>query len=298
MMVLRHTLGLVLITALFTTAMAQETLSYQGHLADAARQPVNASYPMVFKLYADREGGDALWTEAYDSIEVLDGVFTVELGSVTAFGEDLARNATLFLGVSVNSAPEMSPRLKVSSTLRARWAAHAKDVRGEDIHPATVSIGETEVINAQGQWVGDPTGLRGSQGVDGAQGPQGPEGPQGPQGTPGIEGPQGLQGPQGLEGPQGPRGERGNAGEPGEKGEPGEHGADFDPAVDTDLDTFADWLEILVGTDPTDGASVPVDLNEDGVPDVLRGPSDNQVQWGEHRRCCHGRRRPRGDPVR
>ena len=116
MMVLRHTLGLVLITALFTTAMAQETLSYQGHLADAARQPVNASYPMVFKLYADREGGDALWTEAYDSIEVLDGVFTVELGSGTAFGEDLARNATLFLGVSVNSAPEMSPRLKVSST--------------------------------------------------------------------------------------------------------------------------------------------------------------------------------------
>ena len=30
-------------------------------------------------------------------------------------------------------------------------ADHALDVNGEDIHPATLSIGEREVINAQGQ---------------------------------------------------------------------------------------------------------------------------------------------------
>ena len=61
-------------------AMAQDTLSYQGNLLNAARQPVSASYPMVFKLYAEREGGDALWTEDYESVDILDGTFNVELG--------------------------------------------------------------------------------------------------------------------------------------------------------------------------------------------------------------------------
>ena len=44
--------------------------------------------------------------------------------------------------------PEMAPRVKVSTVLRAKWAAHAKDVRGEDIHPNSVSINDTEVINS------------------------------------------------------------------------------------------------------------------------------------------------------
>lgn len=41
------------------------------------------------------------------------------------------------------------------------------------------------VINVQGQWVGDPTGLRGPQGIQGIQGIQGVPGPQGPQGPQG-----------------------------------------------------------------------------------------------------------------
>ena len=196
------------------------------------RQPVSASYPMVFKLYAEREEGDALWTEDYESVDILDGTFNVELGAVTPFPADIGRNDALYLGITVNQAPEMAPRVKVSSALRARWAAHAKDVRGENIHPATVSIGDTEVINAQGQWVGDPSGLKGE------------------------------------------KGDTGDRGEKGDKGDTGDKGADFDAAADGDLDTFSDWLEILVGTDPTDGASVPVDLDNDGVPDVFAAPPD------------------------
>ena len=46
-------------------------------------------------------------------------------------------------------------------------ADHARDVPGEDIHPNSVSIGDTPVINDQGQWVGDPTGLVGAQGERG-----------------------------------------------------------------------------------------------------------------------------------
>jgi len=136
------------------TLAQNTTLTYQGQLANAARQPVSASYPMTFKFYLDREAGEVVWTEAHDSVDVVDGVFTVELGSITPFPSNLGANASLFLGVSVNDGQEMQPRMKVSSALRAQWAQtaeHAKDVRDEEIHPASVSIGDIPVINADGR---------------------------------------------------------------------------------------------------------------------------------------------------
>ena len=183
MSVLRSLFRIALGVVLSLPALAQDTLSYQGTLVDAARRPVTASYPMVFALYANREGGEPLWSESYDSVDVIDGSFNVELGSLTPLTDELARSPRLFLGISVNDAVEMAPRTKVSSTLRARWAAHAKDVRGENIHPATVSIGETEVIKNKGMgW--EPSGLRedGADGAPGARGPQGPVGPTGDRG--------------------------------------------------------------------------------------------------------------------
>ncbi|MBQ99276.1 MAG: hypothetical protein CMO60_00260, partial [Verrucomicrobiales bacterium] len=119
-------------------ALAQDTLSYQGSLFNAARQPVTASYPIVFSLYTERDEGEPIWSESYDSVDIVDGTFNVELGSLTPFPADIGQNSALYLGVAVNQAPEMTPRVKVSSALRARWAAQAKDVRGEDIHPASV----------------------------------------------------------------------------------------------------------------------------------------------------------------
>ena len=146
-----------LVLALSLPALAQDTLIYQCSILNAARQPVNASYPIVFSLYVEREGGEYIWSESYDSVDIVDGTCNVDVGSVTPFPSRLGENAELYLGVAVNDAPEMTPRVKVSSALRARWAAHAKDVRGEDIHPNSVSINDSEVINSDGQWVGDPT---------------------------------------------------------------------------------------------------------------------------------------------
>ena len=54
-----------LLVALFTVAFMasgvfaqNHTLSYQGQLDNAVGDPVNASYPMVFTLYAEAEGGE------------------------------------------------------------------------------------------------------------------------------------------------------------------------------------------------------------------------------------------------
>ncbi|MCB9920198.1 MAG: collagen-like protein [Planctomycetes bacterium] len=102
----------------------------------------------------------------------------------------------------------MVPRFRVSASAYARIA---RDVRG-DIHPKSVSLASRLVIDANGKWVGDPTGLRGPKGDPGDRGPEGPVGPAGPQGPIGPAGPQGDMGPIGPTGPKGDPGPRGPEG--------------------------------------------------------------------------------------
>ena len=84
------------------------------------------------------------------------------LGSQTPLPIELSRQNALFLGVAIGDGDELMPRTKISSALRAHFALHAQDVRGEDIHPSSISINEQEVIDERGRWVGDPSGLRGA----------------------------------------------------------------------------------------------------------------------------------------
>ena len=154
-----------------------------------------------------------------------------------------------------------------------------------------MSIGDTPVINAEGQWVGDSAGLRGPAGPEGAMGPRGAEGIQGVQGPAGVDGLDGIDGVSIVDseilngvliltlsngetiaagdviGPAGLAGARGERGPQGEQGEPGE----VDLLEDSDLDGTADWLEVMAGTDPVSADDAPADADQNGVPDVLQG---------------------------
>ena len=191
-----------------STTFAQDnvTLTYQGQLSNAVDEPVTASYSVKFSLYTQRSGGESLWTETHDSVDVVDGVFSVDLGTITPLETELSEQVLLYLGITVGESDEMSPRVRVGGALKAQWAKiaeHARDVRGENIHPASVSIGDSTVIDNQGRWVGDTAGLIGPQGEVGPGGPQGLEGPQGVQGAVGPTGEPGIQGTQGPPGTDG-----------------------------------------------------------------------------------------------
>ena len=217
-------------------AVAQEpvTLTFNGDLSDLADAPISADLPMTFHIYDQAEGGVALWTEG-NQVAVVDGRFSAVLGAIEALPVALASTPTLYLGVQIGDDAEQTPRMRLGGAIRTLWAAEAQDAVGE-IHPVSVSIGETLVINADGQWVGEPFGAQGPvgpqgepgiAGADGAQGPAGADGAQGPAGADGAQGPagaDGAQGPAGADGPQGPAGADGPQGAQGPVGADGAQG--------------------------------------------------------------------------
>jgi hypothetical protein len=143
-----------------------------------------------------------------------------------------------YLGVTVGSDPEMSPRAEVHSVPYAIHAAVADDAIG-DINPSSVTVNGTLIVDSNGNWVGPATGLvgptgpmgpqgpagaDGAIGATGADGPVGPQGPTGATGATGATGSQGLQGPQGLVGPTGATGLQGLQGPQGAVGPTGATG--------------------------------------------------------------------------
>jgi len=200
------------------------SLPFQGRLVKQIGGNVNGVEKITFRLYTLPAGGAPVWTEVAPAVSVTNGLFKVELGSVTALPVALFDGRTFYLGVQVGTDPEMVPRLVLTSQAYARLAKNAQDVKGQDIHPNSVWIGSTPVIDSGGRWVGSPTGLRGPTGPAGPSGPTGPMGPSGPSGPKGAKGDPGATGPRGPAGPTGPRGLQGPSGPTGPKGSAGPAG--------------------------------------------------------------------------
>ena len=135
------------------------TLTYQGTLSDAGGQAISGVHAVTFSLYDRAEGGETLWTEVHAETDVVDGMFNSVLGLRSPFDDGVMGAERLYLGIQVDDDVELMPRMRVGGALKAQWAAvaaHAQDVRGEDINRC-VTIGGNQVIDREGRWVGDTT---------------------------------------------------------------------------------------------------------------------------------------------
>ena len=200
------------------TNIVPQTLPIQGHLSTQSGAKVTGTRQMIFRMYAANSGGTALWNETQTSVSITNGLFKTELGSVRGFPTNLFDGKKLYLGIQIGSEAEMTPRLVVTAQAYSQLAQDAVDVKNRDIHPRSVAIGATTVIDHTGMWVGSPTGLRGPQGPKGDTGFQGPTGPKGAKGDTGATGPRGPTGPQGVRGFTGPMGPTGPTGPRGPQG--------------------------------------------------------------------------------
>lgn len=109
---------LVMLAAIVTNvtplhASVPQTMSYQGILKDSSGNYLTGTYSMTFKLYNASSGGSALWTETQTAVSVTAGKFSVTLGGTTPI--NLSFNADYWLGITVASDSEMTPRIKMTS---------------------------------------------------------------------------------------------------------------------------------------------------------------------------------------
>lgn len=131
-------LGLVLalcLVAFAQTVRAQAYLSVQGTVLKSNGAAVDdGAYSITFKLYTTDAGGTALWTETQPTVDISGGVYSVTLGTVTPL--TAAFDQTYYLGVTVASGTELTPRARLTSS------PYALSLIGQDNKfPSTGGVG-------------------------------------------------------------------------------------------------------------------------------------------------------------
>lgn len=123
---------LALVVALAPRAARAEApaiVSIQGTLADLEGAPLDGNVAITVRLYDAPSDGAMLHTETM-TLDVDQGFFTAYLGSLNALDLSLFRDVgTIYLGLSVEGDPEMTPRLEVGSVPFAAFAQHAGDAQ-------------------------------------------------------------------------------------------------------------------------------------------------------------------------
>ena len=121
-------------------AASTGTIAYQGRLADSAGTPLTQTLAMSFRLYSAVTGGTPLWTEQWsgpNGVKVSDGLFNVMLGSLTPIAQSvITGNSNLFLGITVGTDDEMTPRVQLGSV---PFAVHALSVPDGSITAAKLA---------------------------------------------------------------------------------------------------------------------------------------------------------------
>ncbi len=104
-----------------------ETLTYSGYLTDEKGNPVSDGLSIIFTIYDSETDGRPLWQEGH-TVKVIDGLFTVELGTENSISRGLT-NSAVWLGIQVDGNDEMKPRQKLTAApfaIRAQEALTAE----------------------------------------------------------------------------------------------------------------------------------------------------------------------------
>ena len=76
-------------------------INFQGKLLTTSNNPENGTFSMTFSIYDVPTGGSSLWTETQPSVAVTNGVFSVQLGAVTAISQSVFVSSPTYLEVDI-----------------------------------------------------------------------------------------------------------------------------------------------------------------------------------------------------
>src|SRR3989344_2980339 len=108
----KYIIILLLAFAAASFAAIPTILNFQGRVTDSSSNPINGTHNFTMRIFDAYTGGNNLWSETQLIINVSNGVFTVELGSVTPI--NLTFDRDYWLQVEMN-AENMTPRRRISS---------------------------------------------------------------------------------------------------------------------------------------------------------------------------------------
>jgi len=155
----------LVVVAMAASAFAQtpRVVRFGGVVRDAQGQPQTGGATLTLSLYAEGEGGAALWTEVQAVTLDSQGRYAVALGALAPEGLPLAlfaSGAARWLGVAVDGGVEV-PRIALLSVPYALQAADADTVGGKPLS-AFVLAGEQTGTGADGLTYVNPKLLQGA----------------------------------------------------------------------------------------------------------------------------------------
>ena len=134
----KRALGMFIMTVLLLGAMpftghaiVPQVINFQGYLTDLDGNPVpDGDYNIAFAIYSALSGGSALWSES-QTVTVTEGIYNVQLGQVNPLLAGLFEGQR-FLGITVGTDAEMTPRMPLTSVAYALKAEDADALQGKD----------------------------------------------------------------------------------------------------------------------------------------------------------------------
>lgn len=132
---IKYSAALALLLAGQAFAAVPGMINFQGRLLDANKLPRNGSFAMTFKVCDSPAGAcntpcavgnPCLWTED-QTVPVTNGVFAVQLGSVTALGADVFALTPRYLDITV-AGETLAPRERLAAGAFSLRASLADDL--------------------------------------------------------------------------------------------------------------------------------------------------------------------------
>lgn len=125
-------------------------IAYQARLLDPVTgQPkVDGAYVIAFNLYAVATGGAPLWGES-KSVQVNKGLFSALLGDTTALNVTLFNGQDLYLGITVGSDPEATPRQRIGYVAYALYAQTANVATTANSATSAANANNADLLDGQ-----------------------------------------------------------------------------------------------------------------------------------------------------
>ncbi|MEK6808743.1 MAG: hypothetical protein AABY14_03595, partial [Nanoarchaeota archaeon] len=126
-------------------------INLQGRLTDTSGVALTGYHNLTFKIYNQSSNGALLWNETQSNVYTSSGLFNVMMGSNQSL--NLSFESDYYLGITVDTDSEMSPRIRWVSNPYSFYAKRAENltsVADNEIHIGNFSFTKIFVAKSSG----------------------------------------------------------------------------------------------------------------------------------------------------